>query len=392
MDHSSKLNPYTIIAQSESAIKNITQCNGELQQLKKSVLSFADDSYIKSDAFDMLKEYAAEIPGLIDRIIECNESDIGDYRTLASSVGDEVLIGSIILDNKNRYYRLWWDATQKADMYRAKAQSAINPSMQNVLQGLANYYVELATQYHSLFVYWRTKEEKYDQIERNSLFLSNITMYQGMEENKDSLVTNKIQIGKSYITNGKFAYNVRSGVSGEMINDWLFLGNERTNNTGRKVELPANFDRKKCYSREEKENINKYARDIIGDSNDIIMGSCGELFDRDGRYWIAVGPNVMNPNHNPSQDITLEEMKYGTKIDVVLENDEGETKVIYCVVGDCKAHTYPNGIVQTGRSFKEPNIYCGSDGSIIEFIGNGSLKELKEYSLEEVIVYDGIEE
>ncbi len=217
MDHSSKLNPYTIIAQSESAIKNITQCNGELQQLKKSVLSFADDSYIKSDAFDMLKEYAAEIPGLIDRIIECNVSDIGDYRTLASSVGDEVLIGSIILDNKNRYYRLWCDATQKADMYRAKAQSAINPSMQNVLQGLANYYVELATQYHSLFVYWRTKEEKYDRIDKTTSNLFNKDK-SGINSNTFSM-KNNIRIGGYYVIYKDNVYDFNKNITLEQ-SEW----------------------------------------------------------------------------------------------------------------------------------------------------------------------------
>ena len=73
----------------------------------------------------------------------------------------------------------------------------------------------------------------------------------------------------------------------------------------------------------------------------------GTLFDTNGKVVIAVGPAVMNPARNCMQQATAGEMRYGTSVDVVLERD-GTNYYIHAVVGDCKAHTYPSGIIQTG--------------------------------------------
>lgn len=69
--------------------------------------------------------------------------------------------------------------------------------------------------------------------------------------------------------------------------------------------------------------------------------------DFGGRAMVAVGPNIMNPGHDAGTMPTAEEMRYGTKLDVVLEKD-GRLAYLPCVVVDCKAHTYPTGVVQTG--------------------------------------------
>ena len=110
----------------------------------------------------------------------------------------------------------------------------------------------------------------------------------------------------------------------------------------------------------------------------------------DGRDWVAVGPNVMNPNHQGTDACTASEMKYGTSIDIVLVDTTGQEYYVPCVVGDCKAHTYPNGIYQTGDAF--PNGINShpqnKDYSIIEFCGKVSLEGLEQYKIKEIIVYD----
>lgn len=62
-------------------------------------------------------------------------------------------------------------------------------------------------------------------------------------------------------------------------------------------------------------------------------------------------------------------------------------------MGECKAHTYPNGIYQTGRAFPDGGDYHPSnvDGSVIEFIGNPPIAGLQEYEIEGIIVYDSQE-
>ena len=73
----------------------------------------------------------------------------------------------------------------------------------------------------------------------------------------------------------------------------------------------------------------------------------GNVVDGDGRLVVAVGPGVMNPSRNAADYATASEMRYGTKLDVVLESN-GSYYYIRCTVGDCKAHTYPSGVIQTG--------------------------------------------
>ena len=88
--------------------------------------------------------------------------------------------------------------------------------------------------------------------------------------------------------------------------------------------------------------------------------------------------------------VTAEEMKYGTEIDIIIKDKTENEYYIYAVVGDVKNHTYPNGIYQTGNAFPNgtdphPN---NIDGSIIEFMGKGSIIGFHEYEIIEIVVYD----
>jgi hypothetical protein len=135
------------------------------------------------------------------------------------------------------------------------------------------------------------------------------------------------------------------------------------------------------------------------------MGAYGEVIDANGRYWVAVGPNVMNPRREVNSRITIEEMKYGTSIDIKLVDDRtGQIVYVYARVGDVKAHTGSGelkmnngsysvngeGIYQTGISAPD-NEYLAknADASIIEFLGSGSVNDnMTHYRVLELIVYD----
>lgn len=93
-------------------------------------------------------------------------------------------------------------------------------------------------------------------------------------------------------------------------------------------------------------------------------------------------------------------MLYGTFIDIVIEDTEGERYYIPCVVADCKNHTYPNGYVQTGkaklRNGSIDNVPECADWSSVEFTtkrlnedGSSRSEGLsKDYRLVEFIVYN----
>lgn len=176
-----------------------------------------------------------------------------------------------------------------------------------------------------------------------------------------------------------------------MLNSWLQAYTSRTcDEEGRIVSMPDGIIPEKWAMRENKDHINIHAERAINGSNEVIQGSNNELVDKEGRYWVAVGPNVMNPDHKGTDKCMADEMNYGTKIDAVVVDDLGNTYYIPCIVGDCKGHTYPTGIYQTGEGYpngddKHPE---NADYSIIEFIGKVPLDNLTNYKIVEIIVYD----
>jgi len=185
--------------------------------------------------------------------------------------------------------------------------------------------------------------------------------------------------------------NHYEGMGKTDLNDWLTSSNTPTYPSGGSiVEIPSTANPNKWAMKEDQTKLNLYARPIIGDTNKVVIGSNGEMLDKDGRYWVAVGPKVMTPDFSIDKQIKPEDMKYGTLIDVVVSDSDGNTHYIKAVVGDAKNHTYPNGIYQTGYAFPNgtdpyPN---NNDGSIVEFMGKGALTNLTDYKILKIIVYD----
>ena len=91
------LDPSTIKSQCSAAITEIDTDNSALTVAYTAVDSFINDTTIKSDAFDALKSSVRPYLTIITRLKNANESDKADFETLKSSVGSEVLDGSIIV-------------------------------------------------------------------------------------------------------------------------------------------------------------------------------------------------------------------------------------------------------------------------------------------------------
>ena len=129
--------------------------------------------------------------------------------------------------------------------------------------------------------------------------------------------------------------------------------------------------------------------------------------DAEGRYWVAVGPNVINPDHpteKVNHSIPAEDMDYGTKLDIVVEDENQNIYYIPAVVGDAKEHSYPDGMYQTGEAFdtNRSKVFTQNKNSV-EFIGYNIAQKVYEdgierssvnitnnFKLKEIIVYDGV--
>lgn len=129
----------------------------------------------------------------------------------------------------------------------------------------------------------------------------------------------------------------------------------------------------------------------LGQSTVVNRGIHGELTDINGRYWMAVGPNVVNPNHTGSQMPTPSEMYGKGVLDIVIKNSAGTKYYIPAIVGDTKAHTWNNGVIQTWKTYTNGAFTsCGANynGTVAaEFMGSSSGSGLNSYSIDSIIFY-----
>ncbi len=190
------------------------------------------------------------------------------------------------------------------------------------------------------------------------------------------------------------------------VNDWLILyKNPTVSAYGRSVLKHPDANNYDWGMPEELKGIKELKRgELTSNSKTEIQNAGGKVVvnmtsnnlytDDEGRYWVAVGPNVMNPNHNANDKITASEMQYGTKIDIVVLDELTNTQYyIPAVVGDVKGHSSPDGLYQTGVPFDKSKKIVQGDGSTVEFMGyditNKSVNITNNYRLIEIIVYEG---
>jgi len=74
------------------------------------------------------------------------------------------------------------------------------------------------------------------------------------------------------------------------------------------------------------------------------------LTDGNDRYWMAIGPRVINPDF-PSTSTPGDSMYNTGTLDVVVKGKYDILYFVHGVVGDVKAHTWSNGIYQTWKSY-----------------------------------------
>lgn len=139
-------------------------------------------------------------------------------------------------------------------------------------------------------------------------------------------------------------------------------------------------NRDQWFNFEDKLNVNKnITQKVIN-----IYGHKKELYNNEpayavgtnekykGFYWVAVGPSIIHENYivdgNPGQDIdkvtgeTILPMYGQGTVDAVLKC-ENRTLYLHCLIGDIKAHTWNNGVIQTDRAYGVKN---GLDANLKE--------------------------
>ena len=225
----------------------------------------------------------------------------------------------------------------------------------------------------------------------------------------------------AYAVSGLSFYSYSYGDTTEiLVNGWLRLYSEPTVSCyGRTVNIPtvASYtgsdgvkyqftDRNYWYAFENYTQTKispeaiKYLASI-GKPAVVNTGSKGQYTNENGRYWMAVGPKVVNPNF-PSNKMPYPQDMYAKGVlDVVVKNRYGTKYYIPAVVGDVKGHTWDKGVIQTWKKYpngtydsakKYDSRIKSYNGTVAaEFIGNFDQNTwsngLGDYSIDSIIFY-----
>lgn len=178
MNENSYLNPTKMKEQCDSAIRKLENDNEAIRVAENSLNTFLNDSEIKSEAFDALKFQMSDYITVLQAMRTANNSDIADFATLKSAVGDEVLIGSNILEQKAAALRQKAADEDTAQYYEREAKKAFWSWESWYYNWKADKYWNMAEIDQRLYLMWQEKEDRYDEIEgtTSGLFLATTAM------------------------------------------------------------------------------------------------------------------------------------------------------------------------------------------------------------------------
>lgn len=167
MTESSYLDPTAISAQCTLMREKIARDQEALDVAYLAVSNFVSKDELKSEAFSVLKSNMDQYLNFIGYLKAANQCDVRDLGILTTSVGNEVLDGKVILKNKKDA----WDSKVKneelAESYSEKAASG-NAIEAIYYSAMATYHSMLANHDYSNYLYWKGKEERYDEIEEST--------------------------------------------------------------------------------------------------------------------------------------------------------------------------------------------------------------------------------
>ena len=206
MNENSYLNPTQMKEHCDSAIRKLENDNEAIRVAENSLNTFLNDSEIKSEAFDTLKLQMSDYITVLQAMRTANNSDIADFTTLKSSVGDELLIGGIILEQKAAALRQKAADEETAQEYEREAKKASWPWESWYYNWKADKYWNMAEIDQRLYLMWQAKEDRYDEIEgiTSGLFLATTAMRAAAETGLCA-INNAFQNG-AYVSNRNAAW------------------------------------------------------------------------------------------------------------------------------------------------------------------------------------------
>lgn len=261
-------------------------------------------------------------------------------------------------------------------------------------------------------------EELYDGKVNGALdYMTQNNIYRIEEENSQIIVTYILEsISDCSVTvkdgNYQFQYadnTVIHEFTTEKIKEKMKLGMENDNWKIRGVTIPETVTGTV--------NGNHVEYHPFDDWCGIAYNESGIQKNQEGRYKIAVGPRILNPEYPDDGKVWGDDFNgFSHNVNIVLESKiTGEEKVVECYVSDIKAHSYnsypdgqpyntgdvaefnvENGIVQTGIAYPhssnaKKDMACSTEhmgASVIEFMGSDAGFDTENYTMKSIIILE----
>ena len=103
MNATSVLIPQRIIDQSNAAITALESGNGNLERAKTAFGPVINNLTLRGASFDNVKQKCEDYLLIANALILANDADIADHRELIRLVGDQELVGTVIIPEQDRY-------------------------------------------------------------------------------------------------------------------------------------------------------------------------------------------------------------------------------------------------------------------------------------------------
>lgn len=468
MEYTSILRPAEIKSTSYKYIGYLSKENEVYRDIMKKVNNMVADQSLEGKAVEALKQQVSNYFDVLIGLCTANEADINDANALINLVGDEELIGKDIIQGKEQARNDSNNYGSSASSCYQKAYLATDNAAMEYWRRQGNYYDGLKNAADQRYNYYLGKENRFDSInaESSKLFwnskgirknvyrlldaMSNSFVNYSYDDSKCSVL--RTEIGVAINSYPEFGDQISRG--GEILADELRNMKDENGNplyTEEEIQnIIKNFEEKypgllRDLATTKDMNIQQYypvvlqsilkkikdvEYDVVipdtvyGNVNGRVIvlhpretwGICGGgLYgnginvDSEGRYIVAVGPGILNPDYPDDGHVWRDDFELPVPIDLYLRNKAtGEIVVIHCVVEDIKAHTYnsypegnvsfdvDNGTVQTGVAYPNSWNYQNEtpfaenhiDGSVVEFMGGDVGFDISDYELEGIEIVE----
>ncbi len=164
MQRSDYLNPADMRSQCAKAVRVMEEDCRSLEIVRRSIVNFARDPEIESEAFAALARQLEDYETVIEAMRIANVADSADFQRLSGLVGNEVLDGEIIYCQMENARNMKENYQSNEALYQNYMATANDVFVYSYYRWKARHYSHLAANSQRLYERWRQKTERFDEI------------------------------------------------------------------------------------------------------------------------------------------------------------------------------------------------------------------------------------